>query len=145
MTKMMICLSILMIAGFAMLKLIDIQVNGHESLANVAVRDKRVREQELNYYAFKHSFESTILSLRRNEMTLADALERVNDLAKRYNCDYVRHLTLVETGITQDERVARNLVGHVAALEEADPSVESHLPQLQVELAEQLKMSASQR
>jgi len=143
MAKIMICMSILFIAGFATLKLIDIQVDADSGLPNVVAEDKKVRDQVLHYFAFKQSFEATHLALHRGEITLADACERVNRLAKHYHSAYLLHIGYAEKGTSHEERVARNLIGHVALLDEKSLSSEPRVPQLQVELAEFLKNLAS--
>jgi len=136
MTKMTTCLSIILIAGFAMFKLIDIQVDANTGLTEVAERDKKMQEHATKYFAFKDSFEATLLSLEKRELTLADAVERVTRLADRYNPDYFEHLVESEPGKSRAERVAHNLVGHIASNIDCVPSQSNCLAQLEAELME---------
>ena len=145
MTKTTTCFAIILVAGFAMLKLIDIQVDGRDSLPEIVAQDQQVQEPAVNYYTFKVAFDATLVSLRSGEMTLADAIEHVDGVATRYNSDYFRHLQHSETGASKDERIARNLVGHVACFEEVIPNPNSRLPLLEVELSRILQELARKR
>jgi len=139
MTKTTTCFAIILIAGFAMLKLIDVQADAQDSLPEIVAQDRKVQDLSVNYYTFKRSFDATLISLAKGEVALADAMEHVDDIAMLYNPDYITHLQYSETGPATKERIARNLVGHIAAVEEVIPNPNSRLAHLKVELNEVLR------
>jgi hypothetical protein len=59
--------------------------------------------------------------LGKREINLKEAHARVCGAARRFQPDYLEHLTQVEPGATDAERVAHNLVGHLRSVEELEP------------------------
>jgi predicted small metal-binding protein len=88
-----------------------------------------VRERFVRYRVFKDALESALADLAERKIALKEAQVRVSDAARDYQPEHFFYLRCWEQGDSDDERVARNLVGHIR---------ESHgdcvLPELETEM-----------
>jgi hypothetical protein len=133
--KMMTCVAIMLVAGFATVMLVDMETEARrESLSEAFARERKLQERCVNYFAFKHSFDSTLAQLREGAISLTEACERVDRLATEFNPNFFEHLTYIENGASNDERLARNLVGHVHSVVDMFPISDSRLTDLNTEL-----------
>jgi hypothetical protein len=103
-------------------------------LSDAALQDKKVGELVVTYYTFKSALEANINDLTVGTITLRDARDNVAAAARRLHPGYFTHIGLSEEGTTDEERIARNLVGHVRSNEEVTPNPNSRLPLIEKEL-----------
>ena len=110
MNKSVTMLSVLATAGIIALKTMDV---------SALLPDPRdfwpeTNQQNVqNYYAFKAQFSGILNELGAEKITLREANFRVESLARSLWPNYIANLSMSETGKTQQERMARNLVGHI--------------------------------
>jgi hypothetical protein len=117
MNKVATILTAMLIAGFAAVKM-----SGVPAPAPLNWMDEQeFRQRLVNYQCFKQTLEETLVSLGKREINLKEAHARVCGAARRFQPDYLEHLTQVEPGATDAERVAHNLVGHLRSVEELEP------------------------
>ena len=94
--------------------------------------DRRIQELYGNYRSFKKVFDPTVQELCRGTLRLEEAHGRVSAAARRHHPKYFAALCRIELGDSDDERVARNLVGHVR--ENARSGDRQRLYELEAEL-----------
>ena len=117
MNKVATILTAVLIAGFAAVKMSYIPTPAPLDWMD----EQQFRERVVNYQCFKQTLEETLISLGKGELNLKDAHARVCAAARRFQPDYLEHLTQVEPGTTDAERVAHNLVGHLRSVEWLEP------------------------
>jgi hypothetical protein len=125
--------------GYATVRLIDEEAPASISMAEIFANDQKVREMVVSYRCFKATFQSTIESLRRGEVSLTDAKARVHEAANQHHPKFLPLLSMMNPGQSVDECLVRNLVGHVRSLEEFRPTDPSPLPRLEAELQDLLR------
>jgi hypothetical protein len=117
MNKVATILTAVLIAGFAAVKMSDMPAPAPLNWMD----EQEFRERLANYQCFKQTLEETLISLGKAEINLKEAHARVCGAARRFQPDYLEHLTQVEPGATDAERVAHNLVGHLRSVDELEP------------------------
>lgn len=117
MNKIATILTAVLIAGFVAVKMSDMPAPAPLSW----MEDQEFRERVVNYQCFKQTLEETLVCLGTGELNLSEAHARVCATARRFQPDYLEHLTKVEPGTTDAERVAHNLVGHLRSVEKLKP------------------------
>jgi hypothetical protein len=124
--------------GFAALRTVDEQLSSHETVGlHSALSDEQKLTNVLTQYrAFKGTLEATVESLRHGHVHLKEALAIVREASTRHHPKYLSHLVHYDKGATTDERLARNLIGHVHTIEKFHPTQPSPLPGLDQELRE---------
>jgi hypothetical protein len=128
MNKVATILTAVLIAGFAAVKMSDMPAPAPLNWMD----EQEFRERLVNYQCFKQTLEETLVSLGKGELNLKEAHARVCAAARRFQPDYLEHLTQVEPGTTDAERVAHNLVGHLRSVELLEPRARA----LEIELHE---------
>jgi hypothetical protein len=124
--------------GFAALRTTDESSHETVDLQEALAAGEKVKDLLTQYRAFKGTFETTIESLRHGQIRLKEARVIVRETAERHYPKYLKMLTLSEKGAKVDERVARNLVGHVHTIESYHPTQPSPLAKLDQELRDLL-------
>jgi|SRR6516165_3968288 hypothetical protein len=114
MNKIATLLTAALIAGFVAVKMSD-----DPSLKRSPWMDEQKLQERLrNYQCFKQTLNEALDSLEKGEISLKEAHARVFAAARRFQPEYLEHLSKIEPGTTDDERVARNLVGHLQMAED---------------------------
>jgi hypothetical protein len=134
MTKLAIYFTIILATTIGALRMLHVSTVEETPLMDAA-EQRRMAELAINYGLFKNGFQSTLQALGRREITLAEAHARIRALSLQYYPAYLEHLKLCEEGASTEERVARNLIGHIDSLVEFDLSSKPHLPTIEAELA----------
>src|SRR5262249_47524931 len=75
--------------------------------------ESEVQEYWTRYQVFKQTLDDTVRNLAAREISVRQAYLRVQAVASEYFPDYLLHLSTWEEGETEEERIIRNLVGHV--------------------------------
>jgi hypothetical protein len=104
--------------------------------------DDKTREMFVTYHCFKSTLTTTLELLAHGKIRLDDARNRVHESALRYHPAYLKRIESCERGATPQERVARNLIGHVSNLAERDLIIHVRVFALEIEFAD-LKRQAS--
>jgi hypothetical protein len=107
--------------------------------------DERTRQKVVSYYLFKSTLTAVLNSLAQGTTSLKEARNQVYESALQYNPEYLRRLAICERGTTPQERVARNLIGHVCGLELTDPTICVRIFALEIEFAEMQQASTESR
>jgi hypothetical protein len=134
MNKVATILTAVLIAGFAAVKMSDMPAPAPFNWMD----EQEFRERLVNYQCFKQTLEETLVSLGKGQLNLKEAHARVCAAARRFQPDYLEHLSQVEPGTTDAERVANNLVGHLRSVEELEPrarALENELHKIREESA----------
>ena len=133
MNRSMSLLAIVATAGIITLKTMDV---------SALLPDPRdilpffVQQNVHEYYAFKAQFEDTLRMLADDEISLRDAHRRVKSTATHCFPNYLSNLQMSDRGANTDERIARNLVGHIQSLAEFGHASPTRVAALESELAE---------
>jgi hypothetical protein len=98
--------------------------------------DNATREKVVSYHCFKGTLTTTLELLARGEIGLEEARDRVYESALHCNPTYLLHLVNCERGASPQERVARNLIGHLRCQGQIDPATRARIHALERELAE---------
>jgi hypothetical protein len=98
--------------------------------------DDATRERVVSYHCFKGTFSTALELLANGEIALEEARARVYESALCYNPGYLQHLADCERGATPQERVARNLIGHLRSRQAENPAIRARVHALELELAE---------
>jgi hypothetical protein len=124
--------------GFAALRTADEQLSSQEAVGLQAAlsNDQKVMNLLTQYRAFKGTLDATLESLRHGRVHLKEALADVREASTRCYPKYLNKLAVSDKGATTDERLARNLIGHVRAIEKHRQTKPSPLPGLDQELRE---------
>jgi hypothetical protein len=96
----------------------------------------KTQERIVSYYCFKSTLTTTLELLALGKTSLEEARNRVYESALHYHPGYLKHIAECERGTTSQERVARNLIGHVRSLEEKDPTLDVRVFALEIEFAD---------
>lgn len=102
---------------------------------NESALSDETREMLIAYQSFKGTLSATLESLERGEIDLREARDRVYEMALHCNLRYLHHIANSERGSTPQERVARNLIGHLSVLRGSRPALAVRLRALDLELA----------
>jgi hypothetical protein len=95
---------------------------------------KKVKEKLDNYKCFKQSMNETLTGLENGECNMQDAQALVCAAARRYNPVYLKALHKKESGTTDEQRVANNLVSHLRTIIEVRPDIALRIRALEIEL-----------
>ena len=136
MNKTTILLSVVLVSGLVSVKMLDVRP---EEPLDAWVEEQRVEEALVSYQCFKRTFEATLAELQTGDIHLKEAHARVCSAAHRYRPEYLVQLGRAEPGNTAEERVAYNLVAHIASLEEFAPHLRARCLDLKVQLHELLE------
>ena len=98
--------------------------------------DDKTQERIVCYHCFKGTLTTTLDLLANGKISLEDARNRIYESALHYNPDYLKQIAMSERGTTPQERVARNLIGHLKSQEERTPTLSARIFALQIELAD---------
>jgi hypothetical protein len=90
----------------------------------------------VSYCSFKRTLTATLELLAQGKTSLEEARNRVYESALHYHPGYLEHIAKCERGTTPQERVARNLIGHVRSLEERNPTIYVRVSALEIEFAD---------
>jgi hypothetical protein len=125
--------------GYIALRTTDTQSNSEPiSLQEALSNEQQVKDVLTQYRIFKSTLHATIDSLRCGEIRLKEAHAIVREASNRYYPKYLKMLSWSDKGESTDERLARNLAGHVHSLEHVYPTQPSPLAGLDEDLRELL-------
>lgn len=130
MNKLAVFFALVLVSGWTMVKLLGDSPN---RIGRV-LSDREIQERYVAYHAFKQSFDATVDELGKGNLRLRTACARIQGMADAYNATYLIHLPSAESGRTDSERIARNLVGHVRSWQDRKPDYRANLVRLQTEL-----------
>ena len=130
MNKLAILLTALLISSFAAVKLTHFSVDDNYRWLE---HEAKVRDMTFRYDCFKETLEAAIDDLEANRTGLKAAQSRVHAAASFWYPKYLQYLGLAELGASDEERVARNLVNHVASNVEIKPHLARRVRDLEVE------------
>jgi hypothetical protein len=105
----------------------------------------KTREMVVCYTCFKEALTTTIDLLQEDKITLREARDRVYETAQRHWPEYLVNLERVEQGTTHQERVARNLLGHLRSLAECDLTALPRVRAVEMELTEMIRQEFTGR
>lgn len=134
MMRLTTLVAVMFAAGLATLKLTDRSEQGLGDQQTINVFDDKTHEMVLHYGFFKSSFESALRDLGHGRIHLREAVYQVREAGVVYCPIYLNRLAFAEAGATLDERIARNLLGHLRDQETANPRYAGRSTALQVEL-----------
>lgn len=97
--------------------------------------DDKLRERTVTYHCFKSSLNDALHALQLGKISLREACQQVYEAGLRYNPRYIERLQTCESGATPHDRLARNLIGHIARSEDV-PNLLERVRALNAELAE---------
>jgi hypothetical protein len=98
--------------------------------------DDATRKMVVSYQCFKGTLTTMLELLAVGEIRLEDACDRVYESALCYNPTYLLRIADCEHGATPQERVARNLIGHLRSQCQENPAIRARIHPLELELAE---------
>jgi hypothetical protein len=98
--------------------------------------DDATRERVVSYHCFKGTLSTALDLLASGDIGLEEARARVYESALCYNPGYLQHLADCERGTTPQERVARNLIGHLRSRLQENPALCLRIQALELELVE---------
>lgn len=144
MNKIATILVVVLISSFVVVKMTG--TSSEES--QLWMEEQRINEKLENYKNFKQVLDGAIQELAEGKIGLNEAQKQVLIAASRFSPTYLVLLPFCEKGLTNEERGARNLVGHVKTLAEVRPGLASRVRALQLELedlASELRREQSAR
>lgn len=103
-------------------------------MIDVTEFDETTTEYMINYEQFKATLKSSLHDLAERKANLQEAAERVYRSAIMHSPIYLDRICVSEIGATHEERVARNLIGHLRDLEEVNPLIGERVTELDIEL-----------
>ena len=127
MNKLTTFVAVMAAAGLATLKVMEDAPPPPKISAEVTSFDDETTERVITYRCFKDTLESSLQALARGKISLAEATLRVQCAAGWFCPMYLDRIRIAEEGTTPNERVARNLLGHLYSQEELDPHLEFFL------------------
>ena len=135
MTKTATLLTVILAAGILTASVRFDTAPKQKPITQVDHFDEETTIRANHYEQFKRALTDTIKALHDGQIDLASATSRIQHEAETH-CDVYRtRVRVSDPGDTLEESIARNLVGHVASLEEGRPKA----PERMVELQRQLK------
>ncbi len=96
--------------------------------------DEATTEYMMHYEQFKAALKSSLSDLTQRKANLAEATERVYFSARAHSPIYLERICVSEIGKTHEERIARNLIGHLRDLQEVNPHIGERVIELDIEL-----------
>jgi hypothetical protein len=137
MTRFSTIAAVFLTGAFATL-LVSLLTPTHATTIRVdaAEFDDATRERVVSYHCFKGSLSTALELLASGEIGLEEARNRVYESALNYNPGYLQHLADCERGKTPQERVARNLIGHLRSRQAGSSAIRARIHALELELAE---------
>jgi hypothetical protein len=139
MNRIAIFLTFILLAAGVTLPMLRDSRDREIDFVAIAVYHRRVQEMSVNYGAFKATFDETINALKSGEINLREAESCVRSAAETYHPSYLIDVQMSDPGETIQQRVARNLMGHVGSAEELEVNSRSRLPQLELEFVRLFK------
>ncbi len=134
MNKLAMLLTAMLVAGAVVIKMNnDADVPAVNPLEGVQ-ETQRVDHLRDDYQSFKEVFDASLVALEKGEITLTDARARVETAARLHNPNYLTYISYYESGKTDEERVARNLAGHLRGTEVFKPHLTERVRELDCEL-----------
>lgn len=134
MHRVAIFLTVFLIGGFASIKLFDV-LGETESEPDPSVKSEReTQEAWIRYHSFKQVLQDTVTELTADRIRLKAAHIRVRDAAAQWNPKLFDHLAQWEQGHSDDERLVRNLVGHIEVVEKDLPTYPTRTRALRAEM-----------
>ena len=130
MNKIALLLTSVLISGFVAVKYVDIPL---EEPSGWLEHDKKIRDLAFRYECFKEILNSAIEDLEKKRIDLPTAQKRVEAGSRQWYPEYVEYLGWAKKGATDAERVARNLVNHVASIAGLTPSLAARARALEIE------------
>jgi hypothetical protein len=124
-------LTVLLVSGAATL---SIAGNPVTEVRNAREQERIAQEKLLAYQSFKQIFEETMDALMDRQIDLREAQDRVRAAARRFHPEYFEILSLRETGATDEERLAHNMVGYLRSDAAGITYLEARMSALEVEL-----------
>lgn len=131
MNKIALLLTSALIAGIAAVNLAGTPAADALKLVD---DDRIVQQKVANYRCFKDVLEASLDGLRTRRISLAEAHTRVRSAAQRYRPEFLEMMISSDAGDTDDERLARNLIGHVRSEMAAKPGGARRVSELEAEL-----------
>ena len=137
MTRYSTIAAVFLTGAFATL-LVSLLTPTHSTIvrADACEFDDATRERVATYHCFKGAFTTALDLLATGEIRLDEASARVYESAVCFNPTYLHHLNDCERGTTPQERVARNLIGHLRCWQTENPAIRARIHALELELAE---------
>lgn len=89
----------------------------------------------VSYGCFKNTFKTTVDRLASGEIRLDEACERIRDSALHNHPDYLKNIQTSDPADSVQERIARNLIGHLHCFEEDGVVPSARVRALEAELA----------
>jgi hypothetical protein len=139
MNKIALLLTAVLIAGFITINITDCPWALQYDLQD----EKKLQERIAAYQCFKETLDDSLEALAKREMTLKEACKQVVSASRQSQPTYLYALRFTESGSTDAERVARNLVYHVGNIEVVDPLISPRLRELEIELEEFVREQAA--
>ncbi len=123
MYKLIAVLSVAAAAGLVTLKVTEDSRQQTMVSAEVTDFSDETMAMIIKYRCFKDTLESALQALAQGKISLPEATVRVQYAANGFCPIYLDRIRVAEKGATPQERIARNLVGHIRSQEEANRSL----------------------
>ncbi len=98
-------------------------------------RHEQIGDMLVSYLCFRNTLTTAVELLASGQIELADACERVHSSATSHHPDYLKNIELSDPAPTTQERIARNLIGHLQSMEGDNPARSARVRALERELA----------
>ena len=134
MTRVSVFVIVMFTAGLVTLSWIDEPEKTDEASAAVTQFDEQTMEMVVHYESFKSTLDSALADLEGRRINLSEATIRVYGAAKLHSPVYLDRIRHSDGGKTSEERVARNLIGHLRSFEEMKPRLRDRIEELDSEL-----------
>ena len=126
--------AILLTAGLVTINQTNNQAQQQQCCEEVKVFDADTAEMAAHYGAFKTILCQNVDALSQRTTTMAEAVQQVRQAAGRHSPIYLERIARSESGDSVDERIARNLFGHVESFTEVNPDLVPRVAELHTEL-----------
>jgi hypothetical protein len=97
--------------------------------------NRNIQELSISYGCFKQTFTSALDGLLSGEYGLEEARDRVHESAQSHFPNYLKHIEITDPAPTVQQRIARNLMGHLHNIDDPDGKLASRLRVLDAEFA----------
>ena len=100
-----------------------------------AERNEKISDMLVSYYCFENTKTTTVELLAKGQISLVEACDLVLESATRHHPDYLTNIEISDPAPTAQERIARNLIGHLRSNEGDGRVLSSRVQALELELA----------
>jgi len=143
MTRSILLITVMSAAGLVTIHLRDDLQEQQPITKEVTEFDDPTTELVENYRVFKSTLAATLKELSDRHVDLATATARIHSVAKKHSPIYLDRVCVSDPGATPEERIARNLIGHLVSLEEVEPELAPRIAELKVEFQGTFEVSLS--